>query len=314
MTNALGPWGISPGAEELYRLLLRLPDALDREDGEGAFYSADADSFLGELERAGLVIRRSDRMIVMPPSKAIESLVTREMRGLDARLQELGEAKSTLTRYAADYRPQAADTPLAQIVPFPESRDVVLGLIHEADAPVNTMYLTLEPAWSERRELLEQAFALSKGFRLLIPIEYLNHEQILSDLRALSAASKIEMRLVTRVVTSFSVFGNTAASTLTDPHDYHSDRLIMRTPALISIFNDYFDTVWRVGIPLTQEADRESDRVLLLLAQGLKDEAIASQLRLSLRTVRRRIAELMDQLGVDSRFQAGVEAARRGLI
>lgn len=313
MANALGPWGISASAEDLYRLLLRTPDALDREDGEGVFFAKDADTLLAELESAGLLVRKGERLILMPPSKAIESLITREMRALDARMSELSDARTTLTRYAADYRPLGAETPLAQIVPYPEVQDVLLALIHETDGPVNTIYLTLEPSWDERRAMLEAAFALSKGFRLLVPIEYLNHQQIAGELREISSP-KIEVRMVSRTVTSLSVYGSLAASTLTDPFDYHSDRLVMRTPALISIFHDYFDTLWRVGVPLIQDADHESDRVLLLLAQGFKDEAIASQLRLSLRTVRRRVAELMQQLGVESRFQAGAEAARRGLI
>ena len=38
------------------------------------------------------------------------------------------------------------------------------------------------------------------------------------------------------------------------------------------------------------------------------------KLGIGLRTVRRRIAELMTDLGVDTRFQAGVEAVRRGWL
>ena len=45
-----------------------------------------------------------------------------------------------------------------------------------------------------------------------------------------------------------------------------------------------------------------------------KDEQIARALGMSVRTVRRRVADLMDELGADSRFQAGVEAVRRGWI
>jgi DNA-binding NarL/FixJ family response regulator len=47
---------------------------------------------------------------------------------------------------------------------------------------------------------------------------------------------------------------------------------------------------------------------------GAKDETIARQLGVSLRTVRRRVAELMDELGASTRFQAGMEAVRRGLL
>jgi DNA-binding NarL/FixJ family response regulator len=49
------------------------------------------------------------------------------------------------------------------------------------------------------------------------------------------------------------------------------------------------------------------------LAAGAKDEQIARTLGLSLRTVRRRVADLIE-LGVDNRFQAGVEAVRRGWL
>jgi len=50
------------------------------------------------------------------------------------------------------------------------------------------------------------------------------------------------------------------------------------------------------------------------LASGAKDEQIARTLGLSLRTVRRRVADLMIELGVDTRFQAGAEAVRRGWL
>ena len=44
--------------------------------------------------------------------------------------------------------------------------------------------------------------------------------------------------------------------------------------------------------------------------RGAKDEQIARSLGVSLRTVRRRMADLFEELGVESRFQAGVEAVR----
>ncbi len=54
--------------------------------------------------------------------------------------------------------------------------------------------------------------------------------------------------------------------------------------------------------------------VLALMAVGMKDEAIARQLGMSPRTLRRRSQELLAELGAGNRFQAGVEAARRGWI
>jgi DNA-binding NarL/FixJ family response regulator len=77
--------------------------------------------------------------------------------------------------------------------------------------------------------------------------------------------------------------------------------------------------MWDKATPVA-ELDRGAARpdlrrlLLLQLADGAKDEQIARTLGLSLRTVRRRIADLLIELGVDSRFQAGVEAVRRGWL
>ncbi|UBU19177.1 helix-turn-helix domain-containing protein [Nonomuraea gerenzanensis] len=51
-------------------------------------------------------------------------------------------------------------------------------------------------------------------------------------------------------------------------------------------------------------------QVLQLLAQGCTDEMVARNLDVSLRTVRRVTADLMNRLGARSRFQAGLKASR----
>ena len=51
-----------------------------------------------------------------------------------------------------------------------------------------------------------------------------------------------------------------------------------------------------------------------LLAEGLSDRSTARRLGVTERTVNRRVALLFDELGASSRFQAGVEATRRGLV
>lgn len=85
-----------------------------------------------------------------------------------------------------------------------------------------------------------------------------------------------------------------------------------------------FEMLWSLGIPIPDQAGRPSAptatfdgtsrQVLSLLAAGATDEAIARQLGLSSRTVQRRVRRLEHVLGASTRFQAGVQAARRGLI
>ena len=59
---------------------------------------------------------------------------------------------------------------------------------------------------------------------------------------------------------------------------------------------------------------KRSREVLVLLAAGLTDEAIARELGVTDRTVRRQISRLCRKLRVDCRFQLGLEVARRGWL
>lgn len=54
--------------------------------------------------------------------------------------------------------------------------------------------------------------------------------------------------------------------------------------------------------------------MLRLLNSGLKDEAIGRHLGVSTRTATRKIAAVVERLGVTTRFQAGVEAAARSWL
>lgn len=58
----------------------------------------------------------------------------------------------------------------------------------------------------------------------------------------------------------------------------------------------------------------DDHRLLRLLVECANDEMIARRMIVSVRTVRRRIARILDLLDADNRFAAGVAAASLGLI
>lgn len=86
--------------------------------------------------------------------------------------------------------------------------------------------------------------------------------------------------------------------------------LLVRDPAIVEVIAAYAEALWRAARPLPGEA-AGWEPVLELMAQGLSDGAIAETLDLSLRTVRRRVAEAAEELGAESRFALGVAWAQR---
>lgn len=90
-------------------------------------------------------------------------------------------------------------------------------------------------------------------------------------------------------------------------------------PALVRSFCNQFAARWRVShsIGITAEDVLDFERVqeiLRVLATGATDEAAARQLGVSDRTIRRRVAAVLDLLGASSRFEAGVKAVEAGWL
>ncbi|WP_230885623.1 helix-turn-helix domain-containing protein [Streptomyces spinoverrucosus] len=68
-----------------------------------------------------------------------------------------------------------------------------------------------------------------------------------------------------------------------------------------------------LGNPDAELSDTQRE-LLALLAAGLKDEAIARRMGVHVHTVRRRIADLLETLDAETRFQAGALATRQGWL
>ncbi|MEV6960373.1 LuxR family transcriptional regulator [Streptomyces sp. NPDC051207] len=105
-------------------------------------------------------------------------------------------------------------------------------------------------------------------------------------------------------------FGRAGAQTVT-----------FRVPIVLRALDALFTGAWSTATP-AQSYRRVSARgrseiarqVLVCLTSGNTDEASAQSLGLSVRTYRRHVAELMQELGAVSRFQAGVHAVELGLL
>jgi DNA-binding NarL/FixJ family response regulator len=97
-------------------------------------------------------------------------------------------------------------------------------------------------------------------------------------------------------------------------------REVRASPVLVSGVYSLLTAAWEAATDLeaylrgeVPELAPEAREILRVLGAGLTDEAAARRLGTSLRTYRRRVAELMAALEAGSRFQAGVRAGELGL-
>jgi len=95
--------------------------------------------------------------------------------------------------------------------------------------------------------------------------------------------------------------------------------LVGTSAGAVSAGRALFERFWQLATPVTvidepQELDERDATVLRLMAAGVADVSIARQTGISQRTVERRVRYVMERLGAQTRFQAGVQASRRGWI
>lgn len=324
-SSVLSALGLDREAEQLYfrlapasghtvvgvaRLLQEKPDDLLRD--------------MTPLLELGLVELAEDRLVVPPMAAAIAALVQREAgRAATAggRLDALARAVPHLV--AATTRPDERD--LAEVRPLDgelSSGGNPLELIGQMLRTSRGDMLWLRPdAWAMPREsavsaLLAEAMATGRRSRAIYPLRALTEAP--DALRARARLGE-QVRVISEVPTRMFILGD-AHAVLPEPLGFADEpRVHVRQRSIVAALTLLFESMWARATPASEldggQARPDLRRFLLeQLVAGATDEVIARKLGLSLRTVRRRIAGLMTELGVDTRFQAGVEAVRRGWL
>jgi DNA-binding CsgD family transcriptional regulator len=128
-----------------------------------------------------------------------------------------------------------------------------------------------------------------------------------------------ESRFVSRLPFSVIVADDTIA--VVDFTSYDSSgmgSLLARDHRVVLGLAALVDSYWAVATPTTEQGrdglDQRQVFILTMLAAGATDAIIAEQSGLSQRTVERAVRALMARLGASTRFQAGIQAARRGWL
>lgn len=279
---------------------------------------------LDPLVDLGLVELDGERLVVPPMAAVVADLVRSEA----SRAATIGDRLDALARavphlVAATTRPD--DSVLSEVRPLDgelSSGGNAVKMIGQMLRTSHGDMLWLRPdAWSMPREsevsrLLAEALATGRKSRAIYPLRALTEAP-----EALRTRARLgeQIRVISELPTRMFILGDSHA-VLPEPLGFADEpRVHIRQRSIVAALTLWFEALWATATPVPDfdsgEARPDLRRFLLQqLVAGAQDEVIARKLGISLRTVRRRIAALMVELGVDTRFQAGVEAVRRGWL
>ncbi len=323
--------GITPDVELVYRALLARPGAtVSGLAGALAQPRTHVSTALADLVDVGLVLRSDDRTFVAaPPAVALGALITERRDGL--RLAE--QALATL---AEEHRAAVAGKDIGDQIEVVTGVDAIrhrYRQVQQAASRELRMFVTAPFVAVPPGENSAEITAVDRG----VVIRAVLDKAVLSEPGAAeetddSLQRGVELRVADRLPLKLVIAdAELALVPLADEHGGEPGAVLLQRSGLLAALDALFESTWRHAYPLTRsqlEGDGDladphgSDgpdglsvldrQVLGLMLAGLSDQAVASQLGLSLRTVQRRLRHLQDLAGVKSRMQLGWYAARQG--
>ncbi len=315
-----------------YVVYMQLIAGRRREADElAAHLGVPADEVRTALERlAELELLRptgEDVGELVDPRLALKTLLLRRMSGIEDRLREFEEDRAAVTalidRYA-EARPGGLEPGFAYV----NGRAAVTDRLSELSDAADTEWLALLPDGPPSASWLEP---LQEAHRKVVArgvaSRAVTTDSVRGDTRlALRAVWEAEPDCQVRTLPSLPVHlllvDRRLALLPTDPRDPWHKVVQISVPGVVEALTCLFERSWEDAVPLDSSgpgldehglSPREKE-LLRLMARGLNDEAIRRRLGVSLRTVRRIVAELCVRLKAASRFEAGYQAAKRGWI
>lgn len=256
-----------------------------------------------------------DRLVPVAPDAAIAALVAPKEAGLRRQLAEIdqlrGEMALLTPLYAEGRRRWQGRTPLTEVTDL----KTVVGMITEATMRCRQEVRTCHPGGGRSPTLLEQAFIqdrdmLRRGVRMRTLYQHTARYHLPTQEYARRMTGEgAEIRTLSELFGRMVAFDG---ETVFIPHQDDLDAaIVIHEPSTVAYLCATFDHAWSLAEPYhpawteSSARDEVKQAIVRLLAEGMKDEMVARRLGMSLRTCRKHIAEIMEQLGAASRFQAG---------
>jgi len=312
--------------EQIYRFLVRLSTARTAEIADLASVPlAEVTALLETLQVKGLATATTEGVFrALPPDVALGDALLRRQSALDAARQ----AMSALSEeYRAQTRRRHADHLVEVIVGRAALRERLRDLQNAAQEEI-LWFCKANPLAMAGTENTEESAALARGVRYLAVYERAlleapgELESISDSIRAGEQARTLPMLPVRLAIMD----RETAICPLVPDDDrgiVEPTAALIRRSELLDALLALFESHWERATPIradenigdpTSPADGADRLLLSLLVAGMPDKSIAVQLKVSRRTVQRRLDRLMLVAGVDTRTALAYQAARRDWI
>ena len=318
--------GLSASAEQVYLAMLASPE---RDLVELATHLGQPMEMirgaLDELIDLALVLPAADGGGHRPvgPTVGLASLVSRAEADVAERQRQLEATRAAVASLAAAHH-EALDRD--QVTKW-TGIDAVRGRIEELCAAATLECVSLNPsvaqtpdAKSASRPINQQMLDRGVAIRCIYQDSHRFNPMLLEYAMWLTDIGG-EIRTAPTVPMLLIVFDRRVALIPIDPTDARRGAQEVRSPGLVAAAYGLFAQIWTTATPARSVPERDDAgldpqlrELTRLLATGSTDEMVARKLGVSLRTVKRKSAELMEMLNARSRFEAGVLAAQRGWV
>ncbi|WP_344469295.1 helix-turn-helix transcriptional regulator [Kitasatospora kazusensis] len=261
------------------------------------------------------------------PALGLELILRRQEEDLRRRQQELALSKAAAALAVSEY---AALTPgtTADGAERLLGLDAIQAKLEVLAEEVTRECLSVMPGGAQSQASLDASRALDAGAMARgVDLLTLYQDSVRNDAPTFEYAHWMtetggEVRTCPTLPPRMLIFDREVAVVPIDPANTRLGALCTREPGIVASLVALFDQTWQTGVPLGADQPQESgsgltsgeQELLKLLAAGLTDDAAGKRLGVSVRTVRRLMAALMERLDASSRFEAGLKAAQRGWL
>lgn len=321
-------YGLDQRALAIYRAILihhehdpgQLAERLGLEKAEVA-------SVIERLTKLSLLApswERPGTFRAVSPRAGLEMLLRHEQTELARRQQRIEESRTALASVAAEYAEQSHSSGgegMEELSGVDQIRTRLEELAEKCEREVLAFHPSVLTAESVEagRPLNERAMERGVRFRT-IHLDSANKDRVTVSHAEWMAARGGEVRTTPTLPMRLLIVDSDTAIVAGLPNQPQPGAIVISRPPVVLAMRALFEAYWEQAEPLGAPAPTETgltkqeERVLLLLASGLTDDAVARALGIGVRSERRIVSELMTRLDANSRFQAGVKAARLNWI